>query len=265
MQDPIAALHGTATLIFVAGSALVGGRLLLLAHRTRQAPELLLGAGIVCLAVLGYGTLIVGLVLRGGNLEPEAATPWVRLLSGMGKTLHDVGVTLYLIFVLRVFRPHERWARWLAAALLVMLWGGLVGNGVQTGFRADPVGSFFWFSEYLVIWTYALWAALESLRWWLLMRRRAALGLADPLVTNRFLLWGAAAALTTLATWTASLPYTMVGDLARIEAVTPAVRVATAALGIVSITCSYFAFLPPTWYRRRIEGTRGAAHPAAVG
>ena len=36
----------------------------------------------------------------------------------------------------------------------------------------------------------SLWGAAESLRYFSMMRRRAKLGLADPLVTNRFLLWG---------------------------------------------------------------------------
>ena len=35
-----------------------------------------------------------------------------------------------------------------------------------------------------------LWLAFESLRYWSLLRRRLRLGLADPLVTNRFLLLG---------------------------------------------------------------------------
>jgi hypothetical protein len=38
------------------------------------------------------------------------------------------------------------------------------------------------------------WGAVEALRWWRLLRRRLALGLADPVVTNRFLLWGLACA-----------------------------------------------------------------------
>lgn len=265
MQDPIAVLHTAATLVFVAGSAVVGGRLLLLARHTRQAPELLLGAGIVCLAVLGYGVLIANLLVRGGSFEPEQATALARALSGTGKALHDVGVTLYLVFVLRVFRPEERWARLLAATMLALLWGGFVGSSLETGFRVEPVGSAFWLAEYAVIWTYPLWMAIESLRWWRLMRRRVALGLADPLVTNRFLLWGTGAALTALATWIASVPYAMVGNLALLETTTPAIRVATAAVGLASISCIYLAFLPPTWYRRRVTGQAGATrtpHPA---
>jgi hypothetical protein len=33
------------------------------------------------------------------------------------------------------------------------------------------------------------WAFYESFRYWNSMRRREALGLADPILTNRFLLW----------------------------------------------------------------------------
>ena len=252
MQQLAASLHGLATLAFVAGSAVVGVRLLLLARRTRQMSELLLGGAIFCAAVLGYGVLIAGLIVRGGRLEPEAATPLAIVLSAGGKALHDFGVTLFLLFVLRVFRPGETWALALAGGLLALLWGGYAGGGLASGFRTDPVGSAAWWCEYAVIWTYPLWVALESFRWWGLMRRRRALGLAGALVTNRFLLWGTGSVFTALATWTASVPYLFASDLARLEAITPAIRIATAALGLASISCSYLAFLPPAWYRHRV-------------
>ena len=35
-----------------------------------------------------------------------------------------------------------------------------------------------------------LWTSVESLTWWRRMHRRVALGLADPVVANRFFLWG---------------------------------------------------------------------------
>ena len=106
-----------------------------------------------------------------------------------------------------------------------------------------------------------VWVAFESFRWWGLMRRRRALGLAGALVTNRFLLWGLGSVFTAAATWTASVPYLYAADLARLEAITPVVRIATAFAGLASISCSYLAFLPPAWYRRRIAD----AAPAAAG
>jgi hypothetical protein len=117
----------------------------------------------------------------------------------------------------------------------------------------EQVGSGAWLCEYGVIWTHQLWNMTESYRYWGLLRRRIALGLADPLVTNRFFLWGTGSLLSSAAIWTASIPYAFMGDLARIADITPVVRIVTAVLGLGSVTCSLFAFLPPAWYRRRIS------------
>jgi len=263
MQAALTSLHTLATLIFVGGSALVGTRLVLLARRTGQAPELLLGSAILLTAVFGYGVLIANLLVRGLDPDPASVTPLAQALSGAGKSLHDLGVVCFLVFVLRVFRPGETWARLLAGLMIALLGVGLLGQAVATGFRTDAVGSAFWLCEYLVIWTYPFWLTAESLRWWRLMRRRVALGLADPLVTNRFLLWGLGSVFTLLAIWIASVPYLLVSDVAAMVSITPAVRVATAVVGLASISCSYLAFLPPGWYARRVRAA--AAQPAAAG
>jgi hypothetical protein len=258
----IEGFHTLATLAFVGGSAAVAVRLLLLARRTRQEPELLLGAAILCAAVLGYGVLIANLVVRGDRTGAEAPALGV-FLSGAGRILHDFGVTLFLVFVVRVFRPEAVWAKALAGAMLALLWGGLAAGAVSGAFRyeLDAVGRPAWWCEYAVIWTYALWSMVESYRYCGVMRRRAAIGLADPVVANRFFLWGTSSLFTALATWTASIPYAYVGDAEGMVAITPAVRVATALAGIGSVSASLFAFLPPAWYTRRIEPliTRAAA------
>src|SRR5688572_27538959 len=79
----VEAFHTLATLAFVGGSAVVAVRLLLLARRTRQEPERLLGAAILCAAVLGYGVLIANLLVRGAR--PGADAPMLGVfLSGAG-------------------------------------------------------------------------------------------------------------------------------------------------------------------------------------
>jgi hypothetical protein len=45
----------------------------------------------------------------------------------------------------------------------------------------------------------------------------------------------------------------VIDDLELALAITPAVRIVTAIAGIGSVSCSLFAFLPPAWYRRKIE------------
>jgi len=250
----IAGFHMLATLVFIAGSALVSLRLLGLARRTGQEPELLLGGAIGCTAVLGYGVLIGNLVLRG-TTPPEQVPALAVFLTGAGKTLHDLGVTLFLLFVVRVFRRDEVWAKALAGAMLALLWGGLVAGALGGSFRFElaAVGTLPWRAEYAVIWTYSIWNAVESYRYWLAMRKRVAIGLADPLVANRFFLWGTGSVFTIAATWSASIPYLFVTDPAKIAVITPAVRIVTAIAGIGSVSCSLFAFLPPAWYKRFIE------------
>jgi hypothetical protein len=262
----VGAVHTIATLLFIAGSALVGVRLLLLARRTRQSPERLLGGAILCSAVLGYGLLIASLVVRGGPSAAVATSaavpPAAIVLTGAGKIFHDMGVTLFLVFVLTVFRPSDRIARALFLGALALLWGGLAAGALGGSFRAERVGSLPWFSEYLVIWGYPVWMMAESYRYWAMLRRRAALGLADPVVVNRVWLWGTGSLFTALAIWTASVPYALLGHPALLEASTPWVRIATALAGAASISCSYLAFVPPAWYLRRV---RARSAPAASG
>jgi hypothetical protein len=257
MRGLIQSYHLLATLGFVAASALVAGRLLWLARRTRQRPELLLGLGIGGTAVLGYGVLIAAAILRGGT-GTEATTGLERVLHAAGAILHDAGVSMVVLFVLTVFRPRERWARGLATAMGLALWGGHVGWELSNGYRSTLPGNAFWWLRYAVIWSYPLWTMVESYRYYGILRRRLALGLADPLVTNRFLLWGTASLGTALATWTASLPYFLVGDAAAVLRWSPPIQVATATIGVATVTLYGFTFFAPAWYRRRIAGAAPA-------
>jgi hypothetical protein len=204
--------------------------------------------------VLGYGVLIANIVLRGDH-APADLPALAVFLSGAGRSLHDLGVTLFLVFVVRVFRPDEAWAKALAGGMLALLWGG-VGFGAADGafrYELDAVGRPAWWCEYAVIWSYSIWSAIEAFRYWGVMRRRVAIGLAEPLVANRFLLWGTGSVFSMLATWTASIPFFFVGDIETLAAITPAVRIVTALTGLVSVSCSLFAFMPPAWYRRTLE------------
>ena len=254
----IQSYHLLATLAFVLASALVGLRLVALARRTGQRPELLLGLGMLGTAVLGYGILIAAAVLRGDAAGGETADPLQRALRATGSILHDAGVTMILLFVRTVFRPAERWALALLAGALLVLWGGHLGWELTNRYRSALPGNAFWWLRNLVIWTYPLWTLVESYRYYGLLRRRRALGLADPLVTNRFLLWGSAALGTALAIWTSSLPYLLMGRPELLRAWMPAIQVATATFGLVTVTLYGFTFFAPAWYRRWITGAADA-------
>jgi hypothetical protein len=242
-------LLGTAAFVLV--SAVIGVRLVLLSRRTGERPERYLGLGILGTAVLGYGLQIASAILRGGIEQTPDPTTLMVTLTGAGKVLHDAGLTLVLLFVLTVFRRNDPVARMVFGVAVSTLWIGMVGQGVVGGYRDLMARDLFWWMEYAVIWTYPLWGAFESLRYHGRMRKRVKIGLADPLVANRFLLWGLASLGTFTATWLASWT-SLLPDPTAAAGFQTFNYLSTAAVGICTVVVYSLAFLPPAWYRRRI-------------
>ncbi len=245
-------LVGTA--LFVGVSLLVAIRLLLLARRTHRRPELFLGLGLLGTAVLGYGAMISAAILRGLD-RSFSTTPLDRGLQAIGQVVHDAGVTMIVLFVLTVFRPTERWARVLAGMLLAALWIGHVGWEFENRYEFVGRGHGLWWLRYGVIWTYPIWTMVESYRYWATMRRRAAIGLAEPLIANRFFLWGSGSFGTLLAIWISSSSLFLAGSPELLAAWVPAIQVATAVAGIATVTLYYLTFFPPIFYQRWVAGS----------
>jgi hypothetical protein len=83
------------------------------------------------------------------------------------------------------------------------------------------------------------------------MRRRLRLGLADPLVTNRFLLWG----LGIGAAGVGSLISVVVQQIAGLSmAELPALTFSNSLFGLASALLMGVAFLPPAVWRRYVQG-----------
>lgn len=255
-----------ATVLFILGSTAIGLKLLLLAKRTRGIPELLLGGAVFAAGGISYGVLIASYIARGTEAaSPEHVSSLAIWLTAVGRTIHYVGVSLYISFTVYVFRRDATWAYGLAGAAILALWLAFVVWIAQGHLRDEGIGSRAWLVQTAVLWTYQLWNAIEALRYYGLMRRRAAIGLSDPLVTNRFALWGMGSLFAALAIWVAGIRYFFVDDAARIDAIMPTLRMGIAAFGASSVVCALMAFLPPSWYRRRIlaHGGGGAAPAAA--
>jgi hypothetical protein len=174
--------------LFLLVSLVVGVRLLLLARRTRQLPELLIGTGFTVGGALGYvpEALIVDLELLHEGVAQVAlvvANGAIRLAAA-----------LMLLFTWRVFRRDEAWAAWLAAGLcsvLVLAYVAYPGPWIYAADKRE-----WWWSLVTAAARSACfaWASLESLRYHQRLRRRAKLGLADAALARRFLLWGLAMA-----------------------------------------------------------------------
>jgi hypothetical protein len=178
--------------------SLLSLRLFRLASRTRQLPEALVGAYFL-MAPFG-----ISLAIRVDRFAPELA-PWARAGANALFTLSGVAL---LLFAWIVFRRDALWARALAACGsigVVALWlAGFPLGAYQTGAN---------FFLLLPVYASYLWVFLESLHYHALLRRRLRIGLADPVVTNRFLLFaiwtGGVVAITLLG---------LIGALAQLQA-----------------------------------------------
>jgi hypothetical protein len=227
--------------------SLLSLRLFRLASRTRQLPEALVGS---------YFLLVpfaISLAIRVERFSPEQA-PWVRAGS---HALFTLGGIALLLFTWHVFRRNAAWARtlaWGGSACLVAVWAAGIPMGVyRTG------SSFF-----LLLPVYAsyLWVFLESLRYYALLRRRQRLGLADPVVTNRFLLFaiwtGGVVAITLLG---------LIGALVQLQAGTvrdggglgdPVLLAITRLITLPIAVSIWLTFLAPAryhaWLRRNDAG-----------
>ena len=181
----------SSTIISIAMGCIVGATLLRRAARTRQLPEFAVGLGLFAFYALSRPLSIISAGL--GDSVGSGAQFLLLTGSTIGSGLGLFGL---LLFTWQVFRA---WSRAATAAFGAALIGILVTRfGIMSDFLAVPesqVPSFadspFWVGVSVVLWTGAwFWTSGESLRYYAMLRRRLRLGLADPVVANRFFLWG---------------------------------------------------------------------------
>lgn len=183
----IFALVGNA--IFVLVVVTVSLRLLLLWRRTREWPEMLIGSGLLVMA--GVGFPLLGLA---GLDRPSMAEVSVPMVAAGGVSL-TASILLLQSFNWQVFRPDSRLAgAFVAANGLAM---AAIGIGLVRALVAAPADALpmavhtpYSLALRLAFEVWYLWIAVDSLREWSRARRRLALGLSDPVVVNRFALWG---------------------------------------------------------------------------
>jgi hypothetical protein len=239
------------TYAFILFCIAIGIRLVRLSRRTGARPELFLGGALGLMGGIGYGALITLVLAREAILE-TALGPWIPTMSTVAKGLHDLGVLFMITFVVKVFRPTEAWARALAGVMATALLVGYVGHTITDGFREVRMQTPWYWLGFATIGTVPIWAAVESFRYHGAMRKRQAIGLADPMVVNRFLLWAIANCFSVAAVWTVSLPSMLELPIEQQTATAPFTLSLTALWGIGAIGSYWLAFFPPHWYARRV-------------
>jgi hypothetical protein len=244
----LAAIGG---LSFVVASFLVGMRLVLLARRTHQFPEFAIGTSLTLMGGVGYPLTVF---VRVASFLSDDLRISLFVLS---LCLTWVGTVLLGCFNMRVFRPEEGWARVFVAALAILLVGSFVlqsfspGLGVGT-FRNQGLGLRLFMAGLGVP---LAWGTYESLRYWRLLQKRVRLGLADPVVADRMRLWGIAegsACVINVSTTVAAL-FGVDFAVASVGALV------IAPLGIAAAISTWFAFIPPAAYLRRVISRAAAS------
>lgn len=229
---------------FLVSSLAVGLHLLALARRTRAFPELAMGSGFVVGGFLGYVPETLALATGWVPLHWQ---PWVLLEAEAAIAFSALAMAL---FTWRVFRPRAPWAPPLVAGVAVLLAAGVLAFPAPVSRAATPAELQLALATALLRCACFAWASLESLRYYRAMQRRARLGLADPVLAQRFGLWSAGAGAAALL---ASTPFLSRG-LFGTSADTPPWMVTESALGLLAAAALWLAFFPPQTYRRRVAG-----------
>ena len=242
-----------------------GVRLLVASARERRAAELWCG--------LFFSTVAVGMSGRIFAVTHRFSDPdGVVLIDDVSHAFLSAGLACLVVFILCVFRPQDPGARVVAALVIA---AGLA-TGAHAIWERSTVGE----QPVTVIITNATrlvplgWAFFESYRYWRKMQRREALGLADPVVRNRFGLW---------TLWTAGVTiipavalFMRIGVLSiygrqgledgTVEAILPSLMAVIRVLLLVvlptSIGALWLSFFPPKSYLTRIQ--RGAENAPAA-
>jgi hypothetical protein len=223
----------------------VGVRVLLLARRTRELPELLMGIGVLGIGPVGFGLMVVAEQAKASSALAHT------LILATGLFAVSCGAFAKFVFNWRVYHPKGRVALTIVICAGLGLFGTWAFSGIAHGFgdaaRVTPQSLVRSFLQIGCL----LWGAGESFVYWTKMRRRVRIGLGDPVVANRFLMWAIGAF---AAGWG-----TAVGTGAQIVTGVATfqdgwVMVSSSLHGLVAAVAIALAFIPPGFYLRYIRG-----------
>lgn len=241
------ALGAVCHLLYVLVSAIVGTRLLARGRRADATPERWLG-----LALLGQGGIGYLAMLIPAVIGPEIETPLTISLSIAGRLMVDGGMLALLGFTLSVFRPGDRRARWIAALLVSITVAAVAAMFAAGDWWGKDVQSVSFWAEILGAQGALAWATGEAWLYRQRLVRRVALGLADPEIANRALLWTGFGVAQLGLMATVILATCLYAATGRIFLTLDAVM---AGCGLASSLCLWLAFWPPVAYRRWIAET----------
>lgn len=220
----------------------IGLRLLWLASRTEELPEALIGTAVLFLAGIGYP------MSASARQVPALASDMRAALGATAGLFAAVGLVANTAFVWTLFRRDASWARGLLAVIALATVGLFVAQSIGGGWGQ---GQRFWDGLPVLITVSYGWAFVECARYHFLLRRRLRIGLADPVVANRFGLYATATGLALITNVVGAVFWHL-----HVEMITnPLGGLLLFVLGTSSSALMMLAFLPPraylAWVRAR--------------
>ncbi len=181
----LGALNGLLLLL----AAMTGIRLLMIARRTRQAPELLLGSGF-------SSGILIGLPLVGASGIDRLPSGEVNLML-VGAAHVALATAFYLLgaFTRMVFRPGRGWATMLMVSFPIVILGATAFMARALAAAEPHIDSFEVAHPFTMFMRLPMivslgWVGIEATSEWYRARKRLLLGLADAVVVQRFLSFG---------------------------------------------------------------------------
>lgn len=244
----LVALAGIA--VFMLTSLVVGLRVLALWWRTRKLPELLLAIALLCVGFFAFAVGTAGKLLIEATFEVRSG------LTLLGLVTEYTGTAALIAFAWRVFHPRESWAAAFTALLVCCMIGAATGEILSGEYMrySDPQQiSGPWVPLGLAArGAGPTWMAFECFRYFIKLRRRLQLGLAEPLVVHRVALWGIGIGASALA-YVGSISHRLVYGTGLREHVWAISGISV--LAMISAVSIFVAFFPPSAYRRWAQGS----------
>jgi len=239
----------SSNIIVIAINLIVGFRLLKQGLDRGALPELLLGAAL-------FFDGLEWLAWMLAFYTPLADTPVALYLTVACRSGILLSNFFLLLFVRAVFRPTNS-----IALAFVILVSSISTTGLTVGIYLGDWAGFA--SDRIWIWlelggtlTVYLWCFAEAAAYYAKLRKRAEHGLADPVVTNRVLLWSGYALSGAITELLYMAGVAVGGSEGSYPFIFDAIMIVTTTAGALLIV---LAFFPPPVYLRRVTRTAAPA------
>jgi hypothetical protein len=248
-----AGFGGIAQIASIGSAFWLGGRLLRRAQRSGGVPERLLGLHL--LLAIGVGSLLLTIATTS-RYGSAPVSPLVHVVLAIAGNLATIaGLMAALWFNYHVFHEGQRGGRWVAHVVTALMCATFViyvfAGGMEPG--GELYGPASWpYCGAMVLGD--LWLISDALRFRGQLLRRLRLGLAEPLVVDRLLLWSIASLARVALVLIAPLTTVLFGSTTALRASLVSPMLGLSALLILGATVSLWLMLAPSaGYRRWVE------------